>query len=53
MLINKHRSVEFSIVTILELLLNTGMIWMIFLKILKNSIQIKNEKHLSNDDNRR
>ena len=31
---------------ILNLLLNTQMIWMIFMEILKNTIQIKNEKKL-------
>ena len=31
---------------ILKLLLNTQMIWMIFIKILKNTIQIKNKKIL-------
>ena len=28
-----------------KLLLNTEMIWIMFLKILKNTIQIKNEKY--------
>ena len=31
---------------ILNLLLNTQMIWMIFMEILKNTIQIKKEKKL-------
>ena len=31
---------------ILKLLLNTQMKWIIFIKILKNTIQIKNEKFL-------
>ena len=31
---------------ILKLLLNTIMIWMIFIKILKNTIQIRNKKIL-------
>ena len=31
---------------ILELLLNTRMIWVIFIKILKNTIQIKTRKIL-------
>ena len=31
---------------ILKLLLNTQMIWMIFIKILKNTIQIKKRKIL-------
>ena len=30
---------------ILKLLLNTEMIWMIFIKILKHTIQIKNAKY--------
>ena len=30
---------------LLKLLLNTQMIWMIFIKILKNTIQINNAKY--------
>ena len=30
---------------ILKLFFNTRMIWMIFIKILKNTIQVKNKKH--------
>ena len=30
---------------ILLILLNTPMIWKIFIKILKNTIQVKNEKY--------
>ena len=35
---------------IVKLLLSTQMIWMIFIKILKNTIQIKNKKHWYNID---
>ena len=35
---------------ILKLLLNTQMIWMIPIKILKNTIQIKNTKYWVYDD---
>ena len=35
----------YSIWMILKLLLNTQMMWMIFTKILKNAIQIRNVKH--------
>ena len=34
-----------SILMILKLLLNTELIWMIFIKILKNKIQIRNIKY--------
>ena len=42
MLINQ----EESILTILKLLSNTQMIWMIFIKIMKNIILLKNKKIL-------
>ena len=32
---------------LLKILLNTQMIWMIFIKILKNTIQINNAKYQS------
>ena len=32
---------------LLKLLLNTQMIWMIFIKILKNTVQINNAKYQS------
>ena len=46
LLINKKES-SGSIKMILKLLLNSQMKWMIFVKILKNTIQIKNEKYWS------
>ena len=44
-LINKREGEAESIVMLLKFLLNTPMIWMIFIKILKNIIQIKNTKY--------
>ena len=43
-LINNKIQAE-SILMILKLLLNTELIWMIFIKILKNKIQIRNIKY--------
>ena len=43
-LIKKRKSTDLSILTILKILLNTQIIWMIFTKILKNTMQTKNEK---------
>ena len=40
LLINKRESKMVQ-----KLLLNSQMMWMIFIKILKNTIQIKNEKY--------
>ena len=40
LLINKRESKMIQ-----KLLLNSQMMWMIFIKILKNTIQIKNEKY--------
>ena len=45
LLINNKESTELSIQIILKLLLNTQMIWITFIKILKNTIQIKNSKY--------
>ena len=45
LLINKRESTGLKTLMIQKLLLNTQMIWMIFIKILKNTIQIKNEKY--------
>ena len=42
--INKKVQAQ-SILMILKLLLNTRMIWIIFIKILKNKTQIKNVKY--------
>ena len=42
-LIKKHKITNF--VMILKILLNTQMIWVIFMKILKNTIQTKNTKY--------
>ena len=44
-LIKIVKILEQSILIILKLLLNTPMIWMIFIKVLKNTIQIKNVKY--------
>ena len=44
-LINKREDEAESIVMLLKFLLNTPVIWMIFIKILKNIIQIKNAKY--------
>ena len=38
LLINKHEDLDLSIIIILELLLNNQMIWMIFMKILINTV---------------
>ena len=43
--INKTESKDLKILMILKLLLNTQMMWMIFIKTLKNTTQIKNVKH--------
>ena len=43
--INKTESKDLKILMILKLLLNTRMMWMIFIKTLKNTTQIKNVKH--------
>ena len=45
LLINKRESTGLNTLMIQKLLLNTQIIWMIFIKILKNTIQIKNEKY--------
>ena len=44
-LINKRESIGVKHFMILKLLLNAQMIWMIFIKILKNKIQIRNLKY--------
>ena len=44
-LIKKHEDVGTNNLMILKLLLNTQMIWMIFLKTLKNTTQAKNVKY--------
>ena len=36
---------DLSVLMIQKLLLNSQMIWMIIMKILKNTIQIKNKKY--------
>ena len=43
--INKKGSTDLKHLNDLKLLLNTRMIWMIFIKISKNRIQIKNVKY--------
>ena len=43
--INKTESKDLKILMILKLLLNTQMMWMIFIKTLKNTTHIKNVKH--------
>ena len=43
-LIKKRKSTDLSILTILKILLNTQIIWMILTKILKSTMQTKNEK---------
>ena len=47
LLIKKRESTDFlmNILMILKLLLNTQMIWMMFIKTLKNTTQIKNVKY--------
>ena len=45
LLINKRESTGLSIEMIQKFLSNAQMIWMIFIKILKVIIQIKNEKY--------
>ena len=44
-LIKKREDVGTNHLMILKLLSNTRMIWMIFIKTLKNTIQIKNVKY--------
>ena len=44
-LITKTESTGLSLLIILKLLLNTQMIWMLFIKMLKNITQIKNIKY--------
>ena len=45
-LVNKRESTSLkSIWMFLKLLLDTGMIWMIVIEILKNTIQVKNVKY--------
>ena len=44
-LINKRESTGLKHFNDFELLLNTQMIWIIFIKILKNTIQIRNIKY--------
>ena len=44
-LINKQESTGVSILMILKLLLNAQMIWTKFIKISKNTTQIKNVKY--------
>ena len=44
LLINKRESKGLKYLMIQKLLLNTQMIWTIFVKALKNKIQIKHEK---------
>ena len=45
LLINKRESAELKYLNDSKILLNTQVIWMIFMKIFKNTIQIKNEKY--------
>ena len=42
LLINKRKKYRLKV---FKLLLNTQIIWMIFIKTLKNTVQTKNEKH--------
>ena len=46
-MLKKRESTDFlmNILMILKLLLNTQMIWMMFIKTLKNTTQIKNVKY--------
>ena len=46
-LINKRKIADIKNFMILKILLNTHTIWMIFIIILKNKIQIKNKKYES------
>ena len=48
--LTKEKVQDESILMILKLLLNTQMTWMIFIKILKNTIQIKYKKKLIASD---
>ena len=45
LLISKEKIQAYSTLMIQKLLLNIQMMWMIFIKILKNTIQMKNEKY--------
>ena len=45
LLINRRESAGLKCLNGPKLLLNTQMIWMISIKILKNTIQTKNEKY--------
>ena len=45
LLINKRESTGLSYLMIQKLLLNTQMIWVLIIKILKNTIQTKNKKY--------
>ena len=45
LLINKRESKGLKYLMIQKLLLNTQMIWTIFVEALKNTIQIKHEKY--------
>ena len=44
-LINKQKSSGLKVLMISKLLLNTQTLWMIFIKTLKNTTQIKNVKY--------
>ena len=44
-LINKQKSSGLKVLIISKLLLNTQTLWMIFIKTLKNTTQIKNVKY--------
>ena len=46
-LINKQKSSGLKVLIISKLLLNTQTLWMIFIKTLKNTTQIKNVKYKS------
>ena len=45
LLINKRGSADLKYLNDSKAFLNTQMIWMIYIKILKNTIQIKNKKY--------
>ena len=45
LLINKRESTGLSYLMIQKLLLDTQMIWVLIIKILKNTIQTKNKKY--------
>ena len=45
LLVNKRESTGLMYLKIQNVLLNTQIIWMIFIKILKNTIQIRSKKY--------